>query len=111
MPPTCGFFSKWYLISGGIEAGHWSYVAALLFSSLVNAVIFFRIFERAYFGNLKGVADEQLPDDGDCAPLLTLERVPFSMLIPLFIAGASVLLVGIYNETLVSWLKAAMPPL
>ena len=111
LPPTCGFFSKWYLISGGIEAGHWSYVAALLFSSLVNAVIFFRIFERAYFGNLKGVADEQLPDDGDCAPPLTLERVPFSMLIPLFIAGVSVLLVGIYNETLVSWLKAAMPPL
>ena len=111
LPPTCGFFSKWYLISGGIEAGHWSYVAALLFSSLVNAVIFFRIFERAYFGKLEGVVDEELPDDGDCAPSLTLERVPFSMLVPLFIAGVSVLLVGLYNETLVSWLKAAIPPL
>jgi multicomponent Na+:H+ antiporter subunit D len=111
LPPTCGFFSKWYLISGGIEAGHWSYVAALLFSSLVNAVIFFRIFERAYFGKLKGVADEQLPDDGDGSPPLTLDRVPVSMLLPLFIAGVSVLLVGIYNQTLVSWLKAVIPPL
>ena len=46
LPPTCGFFSKWYLISGGIEAGQWIFVAALLFSSLINAVIFFKIFEN-----------------------------------------------------------------
>jgi len=50
VPPTCGFFSKWFLIRGGIEAGHWNYVIALLLSSLINAVLFFRIFEIAYFG-------------------------------------------------------------
>ena len=33
IPPTCGFFSKWYLIRGGIESGNWHYVAALLISS------------------------------------------------------------------------------
>jgi len=49
IPPTCGFFSKWYLLLGGIEAGQWGYVAALIFSSLVNAVIFFRIIEIAFF--------------------------------------------------------------
>jgi len=49
VPPTCGFFSKWYLIRGGLEAGQYHYVIALLFSSLVNAVLFFRVFEGAYY--------------------------------------------------------------
>ena len=111
LPPTCGFFSKWYLISGGIDVGHWSYVAALLFSSLVNAVIFFRIIERAYFGKLEEFGNESLPLDADGGPPMTLDRVPYSMLLSLLIASGSVLLVGIYNETLVGWLKAAIPSL
>ncbi len=49
IPPTAGFFSKWYLIQGGINSGHYGYVIALLISSLINAVIFFRIIEIAIF--------------------------------------------------------------
>ena len=45
VPPTCGFFSKWYLISGSIQAGHYGFMVALLFSSLVNVVLFFRVIE------------------------------------------------------------------
>ncbi len=106
LPPTCGFFSKWYLVGGGIEAGRWDYVVALLFSSLVNAVIFFRIFERAYFGEM----DEPAPagDDADSRPSQPLERVPWSMLVPLFLAAAAVLLVGLFNNTLAGWLRAAL---
>ncbi len=49
VPPTCGFFSKWYLLTGGIEAGHYGFAAALLISSLVNVILFFRVFEIAFF--------------------------------------------------------------
>jgi len=49
VPPTCGFFSKWYLISGGVQAGQYGFVAALVFSSLINAVLFFRIIEIGYY--------------------------------------------------------------
>jgi len=56
VPPTCGFFSKWYLITGGLEAGHYPFVAALLFSSLINAIIFFRLVEIAYFGRFEEAA-------------------------------------------------------
>ncbi|MBN2426807.1 MAG: monovalent cation/H+ antiporter subunit D family protein [Deltaproteobacteria bacterium] len=48
VPPTCGFFSKWYLLLGGVEAGQWEFVAALIFSSIVNAVLFYRVFEVAF---------------------------------------------------------------
>ena len=37
---TCGFFSKWYLVSGAFEAGRWEFAIALLVSSLINTVFF-----------------------------------------------------------------------
>ncbi|EPR36328.1 NADH/Ubiquinone/plastoquinone (complex I) [Desulfovibrio sp. X2] len=49
VPPFCGFFSKWYLVKGAMEAGQWPFVVALILSSLVNALLFFRVFELAFF--------------------------------------------------------------
>ena len=108
LPPTCGFFSKWYLISAGIEAGHWGYVCALIFSSLVNAVIFFRIFERAYFGKISGVKEDHFPSDSDANPDIRIKEVPWSMLVPLFIASGSVILLGIMNRGLFEWIQTAL---
>ncbi len=49
VPPTCGFFSKWYLILGAIHAGQYAFMIALLFSSLINVILFFRVFEIGLF--------------------------------------------------------------
>ncbi|MGM0418457.1 MAG: complex I subunit 5 family protein, partial [Thermodesulfobacteriota bacterium] len=49
IPPTCGFFSKWYLLKGAFAADQYLFAGALLFSSFINAVIFFRIFEKGFF--------------------------------------------------------------
>lgn len=48
IPPTAGFFSKWYLILGAIEKNMWVYVAVIILSSLLNAIYFFRVIEQAY---------------------------------------------------------------
>ncbi|MCJ7579402.1 MAG: monovalent cation/H+ antiporter subunit D family protein, partial [Candidatus Aminicenantes bacterium] len=45
IPPTVGFFSKWYLALGTIENRSWILLAVILLSSLLNAVYFFRIIE------------------------------------------------------------------
>ena len=29
LPPTCGFFSKWYLITGGMVSERWEYMVTL----------------------------------------------------------------------------------
>jgi multicomponent Na+:H+ antiporter subunit D len=96
VPPTCGFFSKWYLISGGIAAGHWAYVIALLFSSLVNAVLFFRIFEIAYF--------EPFTDHhgGHGAQAAVIREAPLSMVTMLVLVAASLLVLGIYSGDIVT---------
>jgi len=49
VPPLCGFFSKWYLVLGAFEAGAYHFAAALIISSLVCAVLFFKVFEICFF--------------------------------------------------------------
>ncbi|MFH1487745.1 MAG: monovalent cation/H+ antiporter subunit D family protein [Pseudomonadota bacterium] len=95
VPPTCGFFSKWYLIQGGVLAGQWAFVAALLFSSLVNVVLFFRIIEFGYGFEHEGHGHESHP---------AVKEAPASMLIPTVFVALSILVIGIYNQTIVTHL-------
>lgn len=94
VPPFCGFFSKWYLISGGIDAGHYPFVAALLFSSLINAVIFFRLVEIAYFGRF-----EEAHGHGQQP---ARDEAPATMLVPMVFTAASLLVMGIYTDEIVT---------
>lgn len=99
IPPTAGFFSKWYLLLGGIEAGQWGYVVALLFSSLVNAVLFFRIIEIGYFRN-----------DGEHHGHEKVAEAPLSMQVPLLISAAALIVVGLSSGPLVETIvKLALP--
>jgi multicomponent Na+:H+ antiporter subunit D len=94
VPPTCGFFSKWYLISGGIAAGHYAFVAALLFSSLVNAVLFFRIFEIGHF--------EPFSRHGHGPAAERINEAPVTMLVSLLAAAAGLILLGLYSGEIVT---------
>jgi len=103
IPPTCGFFSKWYLITGGIHAGQWAFVAALLFSSLVNAVLFFRIFEIAFF---EPFAEGHGHHDHGPA----LSEAPVTMVVPLLLAALSLIALGLYSGDIVTKLiQLAIP--
>jgi multicomponent Na+:H+ antiporter subunit D len=105
IPPTCGFFSKWYLISGGIAAHHYGFAGALIFSSLVNAVLFFRIFEIGYF--------ETSGDSGHSHSHGFTEKIieaPVSMLVPLMLTALSLFALGIYTGDIVNTvIQAAIP--
>ena len=48
IPPTAGFFSKWYMAQAGVDQGQWVVVAVVLFSSLLTAVYLFKVLEQAY---------------------------------------------------------------
>ncbi len=99
IPPTCGFFSKWYLIRGGIESGHWEYVAALLFSSLINAILFFRIIETAFFG--------KNPPEGhdDHQPEAKISEAPVAAQISLITTALLLVLLGIFNSQVVKFIE------
>ena len=103
VPPTCGFFSKWYLLLGGIEAGQWQFGVALIFSSLVNAVIFFRIIEIAYFG---------ITHDAEHHEHISQERqeAPWWILSPLVLTAVLLIVVGLSTGPLISNVIRLMIP-
>ena len=95
VPPTAGFFSKWYLILGAIDAGRYHFMAALLISSLVNAILFFRIIEIAYF-------EPKVDHHGGDADKVIIDEAPLSMLVPLIIVALSLIVIGLYSGDIVT---------
>jgi len=93
IPPTAGFFSKWYLASGSIDEGLWIMVVVILASSLLNAVYFFRVLERAYL--------RPPPEGGEPAPAGRTEARPV-MLAPTLIFAVGIVLLGIFNAGIVT---------
>ncbi len=55
LPPTGGFFSKWYLVLGSMEANQLPLLVVLLVSSFLNAVYFLPIVFRGFFNVEKDV--------------------------------------------------------
>lgn len=103
VPPTCGFFSKWYLILGGLEAGRLVFVGALLFSSLINVVLFFRIFEHAFFNE-----DSHGHADHGAQPSKTeIAEASLPMVGTLYVAAISLLILGWYSKFVIERIVAA----
>jgi multicomponent Na+:H+ antiporter subunit D len=103
VPPTCGFFSKWYLILGGIDGGHWEFVAALIVSSLINVVLFFRVIELAYFGGIDHTGHGQ-------EHAAKRHEAPVWMLGPLLITAALLIVVGLSTGLLIDNVIGLMIP-
>jgi multicomponent Na+:H+ antiporter subunit D len=100
IPPACGFFSKWYLILGTIEAGQWVWAAALLCSSLINAVLFFRVIECAY---LKPMEPAYAHNGGKTKhEEIQRDEAPLTMLVPIVFMAAGVILLGIFSGKIIS---------
>jgi multicomponent Na+:H+ antiporter subunit D len=96
IPPTCGFFSKWYLLLGSLEANLWPFAVIILASSLLTAVYFFRVVEIILLGRgLQPDAPPQALPPGK-------EDAPLSMLIPLCAMALGLILLGLFNEKIVS---------
>ena len=106
VPPTCGFFSKWFLIRGGIESGHWEYVVALLFSSLVNAILFFRVIEICFFG--KKPAEGHGHHEADHSNQSTWNEAPPAALFALLSTASLLILLGVFNDPIVQLIKKSL---
>ena len=91
IPPTAGFFSKWYLVLGGIDAGNWVFVAVILASSLLTAVYFFRLIEKIF----------AVPSGGD--PAVERATEPSArILVPILILAVGIIVLGFINAVIVS---------
>jgi len=102
LPPTAGFFSKWYLILGALEKGVWLYVVVIILSSLLNAIYFFRVIEEAYLKKASAeTAGEKIGLSTGCVGF-NKKELPIALMVPIVVLGAGVLILGILNEPLIT---------
>lgn len=108
VPPTVGFFSKWYLALGTIEKKNWLFLAVILLSSLLNAVYFFRVIERMYLRPQKLEDSGKNNSDGQ---KIRSHEVGFSLLLPTLILALALVVVGFFNVWIVKIiLMKVLPP-
>lgn len=100
IPPTAGFFSKWYLAVGAASAHEYIYIAVLVLSSLLNAVYFFKLIEKVFIQKRTKVEDS-----ADAAGGL---EAPLSIMIPMVVCFLAIILIGVFNTKIVDILLIAL---
>ena len=107
IPPTGGFFSKFYLMLGAIEAGNWVFVAAIVLSSLLALAYLANVLRYLYFPR-----DEDGGEDEAAAIPIPPRRhtAPWTMLGPMIAVAAAILLLGLFNGEVVDrFIVPALP--
>lgn len=93
VPLTCGFVSKWYLVSAALENQSFMIAGLLLLSSLLAVVYVWRVVEVMYF---------QPAEEGT-----DIKEAPLSMLIPTWLMIGATVYFGIHTELTVGIARQA----
>jgi multicomponent Na+:H+ antiporter subunit D len=94
-PPVAGFVTKWYLLMGAMDASQIGIVIVLLASTLLNVAYFAPVTFRAFFG--------KRPEGETFAGI---KEAPMAMVIPIMIAAIISVIIGIYPDFIMNFVKA-----
>ena len=98
LPPTGGFFGKWNIILGALEAGNYVSVAAVVLSTLLTLAYFVKLFE-SIFRQTSTRLDVQFGE------------IPPSFKMTLGVTSAAIMLLGLFSSPIVQLLlNHALPP-
>lgn len=98
LPPTGGFFGKWYIILGALEAGNYASAAAVVLSTLLTLAYFVKLFE----GIFRQTSTRLDIQSGE---------IPFSFKLTLGVTSAAIIILGLFSSPIVQLLlNHALPP-
>ena len=98
LPPTGGFFGKWNIILGALEADNYVSVAAVLLATLLTLAYFVKLFEGIF---------RQTSTRLD----LQFGEFPLSFKMTLGVTSAAIMLLGLFSSPIVQLLlNHALPP-
>ena len=97
VPPVAGFVTKWKLLMGALamETHYIGIILILLTSTLLNVGYFAPVTYKAFFGK---------PPVGE--KFEGIKEAPLSMLVPLMIAAVISVVLGIYPDFFMYFVKA-----
>jgi multicomponent Na+:H+ antiporter subunit D len=99
LPPTGGFYSKWNLILGTLEAQQSIFMVVLLVSSFLNAFYFLPIVYNGFFG--------KSPDEDDTTPV-KIKEANLCCVIPLMITAVISIVLFFYPTVFVNLIKVGL---
>ena len=98
LPPTGGFFGKWNIILGALEASNYVSVAAVLLTTLLTLAYFVKLFEGIFRQTSTGLD-------------LQFGEFPLSFKMTLGVTSAAIMLLGLFSSPIVQLLlNHALPP-
>jgi multicomponent Na+:H+ antiporter subunit D len=98
LPPTGGFFGKWNIILGALEAGNYVSIAAVILSTLLTLAYFIKLLEGIF---------RQTSTRLD----LQFGEIPLSFKMTLGVTSAAIMLLGLFSSPIVQLLlNHALPP-
>lgn len=101
IPPLSGFYGKWYVLQGAVEAQRWGLAAAIVLATLATAFYVFRLVEQIFFAPSGSAADSAARPASATSVMLAGAGVLFAV---------GIVLAGVFNEPLVrDWIRPALP--
>ena len=98
LPPTGGFFGKWYIILGALEVSNYLAVGAVLLSTMLTMAYFVKLFEGIF---------RATSTTTDMQPGAT----PLQFKLSLGVTSAAILVLGVWSDSIVNLLlHIALPP-
>lgn len=98
IPPTGGFFGKWYIILGAVDSRNYLAIVAVLIATLLTLAYFIKIFERIF-------------RERGTQPSLPGPEVPLAVRISLGATSVAVILLGLMSDHIVRFLLTTAVPL
>jgi multicomponent Na+:H+ antiporter subunit D len=90
LPPTAGFVSKWYLVSGAVEADRWVIGLVVVGASVLTLLYFLRLLELVWFRS---------PVDAEASERVR-EPAP-GVVVPVLVLAIAILALGLGNVVIV----------
>ncbi|MDC4223849.1 MAG: monovalent cation/H+ antiporter subunit D family protein [Candidatus Manganitrophus sp.] len=118
VPPAAGFLTKWYLMTGSMEAKELGFLFVLLISSFLNAAYFLPIVHKAFFEGpqeaSEGLALRPVPQSLGAAAASGHEHPPmegpikepsYFLVVPLFLCAVLSVLIGMFPDLILALAK------
>ncbi len=97
IPPTGGFFGKWYLVLGALEAGNYLAVGVIILGTLLTLATFVKILEKMLL-------------EGRQAQRLSGLEAPLEMRFSMGMVVVGILLLGIFSDPAISLIQEIALP-
>ena len=92
IPPTGGFFGKWYIILGAMEAGNYLAVGAVILATLLTMAYFQRLFVSVF-------------RDGQASPPAVRVETELSLRLSVGVTAVTIIILGLCSDPIISFFR------